>query len=37
VARPVGHNERHDIVVDSDAGLWALQIKTGRLRDGTIT
>lgn len=36
VSKPVGDNERYDLVAESDGGLWRLQVKTGRLQDGTI-
>ncbi len=36
VSRPIGDNERYDLVAESSAGLWRLQVKTGRLADETV-
>lgn len=36
VSRPVGDNERYDLIVESETGLWKLQVKTGWLTDWTI-
>lgn len=36
VAKPTGDNERYDLIAESEAGLWRLQVKTGRVSDGTI-
>lgn len=36
VSKPVGDNERYDLVAESAGGLWKLQVKTGWLKDGTI-
>ena len=36
VSVPFGDNERYDLIAESDAGLWRLQVKTGRFRDGKI-
>lgn len=36
VSKPVGDNERYDIIVESETDLWTVQVKTGWLRDGTI-
>lgn len=36
VSKPVGDNERYDLVAESERGLWRLQVKTGQLQDGTV-
>lgn len=36
VSMPFGDNERYDLIAESDEGLWKLQVKTGRLRDGKV-
>lgn len=36
VSKPVGDNERYDLIAESEAGLWTLQIKTGRFTDGVV-
>lgn len=36
VSKPIGNSERYDLVAESEAGLWRLQIKTGQIKDGTV-
>jgi hypothetical protein len=36
VSKPLGENARYDLVIDKDGKLSRVQVKTGRLRNGTI-
>ncbi|UIP00189.1 group I intron-associated PD-(D/E)XK endonuclease [Halobaculum sp. CBA1158] len=36
VARPVGDNERYDLVVAAESGFYSVQVKTGLLMDGCV-
>lgn len=36
VSRPVGDNERYDLVAESAERLWRLQVKPGNLSDGVV-
>lgn len=36
VSKPVGDNERYDLIAESGTGLWTFQVKTGWFREGTI-
>lgn len=36
VSRPIGDNERYDLIAESQEDLWKLQVKTGRLGNSVI-